>query len=115
MAYIEMRVAPIKKGSRGKVSFEQEFSLFAIEESPWVIVPRGVSSISVTLTVKDGGKGKVQTTTDLVSIVKSGMGINAIDWNLGEVSADSQDSCTPVTAIRLVQTFAGKTKLTMRA
>lgn len=109
-----MKVAPLTQGENFEFSFEQEVDLSGIGVSDWILIPRGVNIITVTLSVSGGGKGKVQASTDSVSVIKNGSPV-AIDWDFGEVDANTQDAGFPSTAIRLSQTFAGTTKLTVRA
>lgn len=112
MAYKEMLVAPAQ--GIGGNCYEYEVSLAAVANSDWILIPKDIKNIAYVLSVSGGGKGKVQITTDSVYTVKTGSPV-AIDWPAGEVSANTSDSSVPVTAVRLAQTFAGTTKLTIRA
>ena len=77
-----------------------------------IIIPDNISEIAVTLYI-DSGEGKVQTTTNLIIDVISGTGIIWVDWDAGSVTSTTQDSCVPVTAIRMVNT-SGTTRLLVR-
>ena len=114
MAYINMTKANVDVGLENKFAYEAEVSLAAVANSAWILIPRDIRNISVTLSVSGGGKGKVQHTTDPIETVKNGSPI-AIDWDIGEVAVNTSDVAFPVTAIRLSQTFAGNIKLTVRA
>ncbi len=114
MSWKIMKVAPLVQGENFEFSYEEEVELSGVSVSDWILIPRGVNIITVTLSVGGGGKGKVQASTDNVSVIKSGSPI-AVDWDFGEVSVNTQDAGLPPTAIRLSQTFAGTTKLTVRA
>jgi len=114
MAYKEMKVANTKEGGIKSFAFEYEVSLASVTTSDWILIPDDVKAIQMTLSVGGGGKGKVQFSTDNVDTVKTGSPI-AIDWPAGEVAVNTADSAKPATAFRLNQTFAGTTKLTLRA
>jgi len=114
-ATLEMDAVPLMpNGSPTKHVFEKEVSLASATESPAIIIPQGINSVAVTLSVGSGGQGKVQASTDLLDTVKNGTVIWK-DWDNGVVTANTQESCIPVTALRLVQTTTGTTKLTVRA
>lgn len=114
MSWKEMEVAPVAQGEITQFAYEFVVELSSVAVSDWIIVPTGINIVTVTLSVGSGGKGKVQTSTDGVLIVKDGSPI-AVDWDFGEVDENTQDAGLPPTAIRLSQTFAGTTKLTVRA
>lgn len=89
-------------------AYEEELNLSSESNSHWVMVPEDVSSISVTISFTGGGRGKVQTSTDLFRKVQSGsLEIVPVDWSLGVVEDTIQDQVVPVTALRLVQTSSG--------
>lgn len=113
MTWVDMDVAPVI-GKDKEFAYEKEVDLSSVTTSAWILVPKGIKMITVALSVGGGGKGKVQTTISTVDTVKTGSPI-IFDWANGEVSANTDDTTYPVTAIRLNQTFAGTTKLTVRA
>lgn len=78
-----------------------------------IIIPDNVKEISVTLLVIDG-VSKIQTTTNLIADVIADNSIIWVDWNAGEVSETVQDSCPPVSALKMVN-ISGTTRLMIRA
>lgn len=115
MATKEMSVAPAKVGFDKEFAFEAEDSLAAASNGEWILIPKGVRRITVTVVPGGGATAKIQTSTDSIEIIKSGTGITAVDWDAGAVSSTTQDVAYPVTAMRLVQIGAGFAKLSMRA
>lgn len=116
MSYIEMTEAEIKNtGSKENQAQEATLSLSSASNSDWILIPDSVQNICVTVIPGGGASAKVQTTTDPIATVKNGSGITAIDWDAGLVSANTTDIFLPITAIRLVQSGAGTSKITMRA
>jgi len=102
-------------GERNQAVYEKEVSLSDVGTSDIIKIPAGMNKIAVTLSVGGGGKGKVQASTDTIPVIDAITGIIWVDWDKGEVAVDSQDSCEPaISALRLNQTFAGTTKLTVR-
>ncbi|MDD5589374.1 MAG: hypothetical protein PHP92_04940 [Candidatus Nanoarchaeia archaeon] len=110
MAYNDMYVLD---NGNGKYSYEYEINLNVVGNSDWVLLPLGVEKLSCTLSVSNGASAKVQASTDSISTIKTGIPI-AVDWDLGAVAASTQDSVEKITALRLVQTVAGNSKLTIR-
>jgi len=113
MAYREMNLVT---GSHRHFAYEAEISLSGAGSSDWILVPRNnkIDTLTITLSVTNGGQGKIQTTTSLLDTVKNGTPI-VIDWPSGTVTADTADTANPPTAFRLVQTNAvGETKLNAR-
>lgn len=78
-----------------------------------VIIPIGVKQIVVSLEI-DTGEGKIQTTTNKVTDVISDTDVVWVDWDDGSVTSTTQDSCSPVTAIRMINTL-GTTRMMLRA
>lgn len=113
MAWVEMDQV-FEKGEKDEYTAEKTVSLSSVANGDWILVPMGINYLSMTLIPTGGGKGKVQFTTDTLAVVKAGTAETAIDWPAGEVAVNTSDRCIPVTALRLVQTFAGATKLTIR-
>lgn len=114
MAYKEMKTANVKDGGGREFAFEILEELEADGNGDAILIPDDIKQIAVTV-VPTTATAKVQTTTDPIGVVKSGTGITWVDWDSGEVSAATQDVCTPVTAIRLVQVGAGSAKMSARA
>ena len=77
-----------------------------------VIVPAGVTVISVTLGITTGS-GKIQTTTNLLDDVISNTGIVWQDWDDGVVTDNTQDYTSAVTAIRQVN-VSGTSRMMLR-
>ena len=115
--FIEMQLANITASGEMRVfAHEMELSLSSPGNSQWIIIPLGVTQIAVTISFTDGGRGKIQTTTDIIRRVKENDGVIPVDWELGVVVDTIQDSVIPVTALRLVQTSdPGSSKITVRA
>lgn len=97
-------------------AYQAELNLSGEGSSKWVMVPEDISSIAVTFSATGGGRGKVETTTDLFQKVQNNdSGVVPVEWELGVVEGAIQDFVIPVTALRLVQTSSiGSCKLTMR-
>jgi len=112
-----MQVVTVQPNSPDRVfAYEIEQSLSENGNGSWILIPEDVITIAVSISFTDGGRGKVETTTDIVSNVKNDIGVVPVDWALGVVNDTIQDSVIPVTAIRLVQTsLTGSSKLTVRA
>lgn len=114
MAYKEMNVAPTKDGGDIKRKrFEAKDELAAASNGVSILIPDDIRGISVTVE-PTGCTVKVQATTNSVAEVKAGTE-TWIDWDLGAVAIDTNDTCDPVTAIRMVQIGAGSSVLTMVA
>jgi hypothetical protein len=113
-AYKEMSVAP-SLSPTGKTAFEATDTLVAGGDGVSILIPAGISAISVQVTMSGGGTCNVQTTTDPVATVKSGSGITWVAWDKGTVSSTAQAVCAPVTALKLVQVHAGACALSVRA
>lgn len=115
--WIEMQVVTVTPTGRDrKFAYEIQVDTTGIDTSKWILIPEDISSIAVTISFSSGGRGKVQATTDILSVVKANTNVVTKDWALGVVSRTTQDSVVPVTAIRLKQTSeTGSSKLTVRA
>jgi hypothetical protein len=114
MAVKEMNVAPTKEGGDvGLKAFEAKDELAAPGNGESILIPDDVKTISVTVE-PTGATAKVQTTTNSVAEVKAGTE-TWVDWDLGAVAVDTNDTADPVTAMRLVQIGAGSSIMTMRA
>ena len=116
MAWKNMDVAPINIGDQKSVAFEYQEILTAPGDGVSVLLPDEIRWFSTTMSFTGGATGKIQWTTDLVSVVKSGAGITWEDSWWGEADETYTDLYPGVlTAIRIVQTGAGTMKVTMRA
>jgi len=114
MAVVDMDKVEGLVGEYDEVVYEKELSLSSVTTSDWVRIPAGIEYIALTLSVGGGGKGKVEYSTDRVSVINSGSPI-VMEWPAGEVDVNTSDALRAVTAVRLNQTNAGTAKLTMRA
>lgn len=114
MAWQDMDVAQVNTGYQQEVSFQKEIELTAIGISDWIIIPDQIQLISVTVSFSGGAAGKMQTTTNLVHIVKTGNPV-PIDWDFGVISEARSERCKPVTAMRAEQTSPGVMSVSMRA
>ena len=109
LQYMKSADVPESEG----LPFEGSLSLSGAGNSNWIVIPNGVQTIAVTVTPTTA-TAKVQTTTDTIATLEAS-GEVAVDWDAGEVSSSTQDVCSPVTAIRLVQVGAGSSIMTVRA
>jgi len=113
-----MQILNMKKvGVEGEIqefAWEIEVSLSSVANSDAILIPDGVGNISCTVSVAGGASAKVQTSTDALDTIINGSPV-WIDWDAGAVDVNTQGACEPVTAIRLAQTVAGTSKLTLRA
>ena len=96
------------------IGWEYERETVLPGNSDPVLIPTTVQTISVTVSFTSGASGKIQTTTDNISIVEAGSAI-FVDWPDGEVSVTTQKSAYPVTAIKIVMVLPGIMKTTIRA
>lgn len=114
MGYKYMEVAPVGYGAGGRFAYEVSVALAAAGDSDDFLVPPDVNQVAFTVKPAGGATGKVQVTTDKVSIVKAGTA-DWTDWDLGAVSSIKSDASVPVTAFRFVQANTGTLKGTARA
>jgi len=112
--YTEMNVAQAADGGDKSSAFEYSESLAAAGDSKSVLIPDDVKSIAVTAQGADGATATIHTTTDPVSVVKSGTGVTWIAWSFGAVTTAIGAIFAPVTAIKMVQANAGTSKITLR-
>ena len=116
LSYVLPTPSPVCAGLDNANSYEIELASLSEGNSKWVLIPDDVSFIVVTVSFADGGRGKIQTTTDITKRVKSNNDVIAVDWDLGVVDNTIQDAVKSVTAFRLVQTSAtGSCRCSMRA
>ena len=116
MTWAEMQIAPIKHSNPRNVAYEYDETLIAPGNGKAILIPDSIRWFSTTMTFTLGASGKIQWTTDLISVVKSGAGITWQDSWWGEADETYMDMYIPiVSAIRIVQILAGTMKVTMRA
>jgi len=113
MAYVNMDKAPVDIGENTKFAFEKTITLSSAGNSSWVMIPKGVQRIVVTI-IPTTATGRVEASSDTVNEVKTGTP-TAVSWDLGDVSVTTQDWCYPPTALRCVQTGAGSVVMKIRA
>jgi hypothetical protein len=115
MAYVEMDVAPAQRVFQYKHAYEKSSSVSAVVAGEWILIPADVTQVVCTVNPGVGCSVKVEATSDLVSVVKSGSPV-AIPWASGVVTGATQDVCVPVTAVRINQTIGtNASTLTVRA
>lgn len=114
MAYKEMTATPSAMGNNTDIDYYGEVSLASAANSDIILLPKGIKTFSCTVSVGSGAQAKVQTSTDSRYTVQSGSPI-WIDWASGLVSANTSASAYKVTAVRLVQSGTGTSKLTVVA
>lgn len=113
MAYEEMQVVPIKDGPQKTFAFEYEESLSSAGNGKSILIPDGINSVTVQVE-PSGCTVKVQATIDKIKEIINNNAV-WVDWDLGDVTSNSQDACIPPSAIRLVQLNAGNSKIKVRA
>ena len=115
--FIEMQKTNISPDGEQRIfAYELELSLSSPGKTQWLLMPLRVQQASITISFTNGGRGKIQTSTDIIRRIKENDGIIPVDWNLGVVNETIQDSVLPVTALRLVQTSeTGTSKISVRA
>lgn len=100
--WIEMQVVTVNPTGRDrKFAYDIQLPLTVIGNSKWILIPEDVSVVAVQVELEISATAKVQHTLDSLADVKAGVA-KGHDWDLGVVTSDSDDSCDPVTAIRLV-------------
>ncbi len=106
MGWQSMEVSPVVPGDIVQFSYEKEILLDAVGVSDWIMIPRGVRDISISLYLTGSATASVETTMDLIRNVKAGTALFQT-WARGIVLKDTQDSCYTVTAMRLNQVTLG--------
>jgi hypothetical protein len=110
MAYKEMQVAPIKDGGEKGFRFEYEESLSAAGDGNSILIPDDIQNVSIAVEPGGGSQVKFQYTLDKVETVKSGSPVWH-DSDTGLSSSAYTDVLYPCTAVRLVQSGAGTSKI----
>lgn len=113
IAYMTRVTIPKYENRIDQYGFEYEETLDSAGNGNSVLIPDVVRNIGVTLQVLSG-TGKIQTTTNKVQDVIDDNNVVWVDWDSGVVSTTTQDSCSPVTALRMVN-VSGEQRLLMRA
>ena len=114
MAWKDMQQAQILHGDERWPAFESSIEKDTFGVSEWVLIPDKVQNVSITITFTGGATGTVQTSTDKVDTIKTGVPL-AISWPFGVVGVDTQKACYPPSAIRIFQIAAGTMAMTIRA
>lgn len=115
MAILSMTQVPVQ-GEASDLAWQASDALAGAGNGKAIIIPDGVNTVAVTVVPSGGASAKVQATTDLINLVEQeSASVVWVDWDAGLVSANTQDYCVPVTAIRLVQSGAGASTLSVRA
>jgi hypothetical protein len=115
MAWVNMDVAPSLEGGDRSFGFQYVASLAAAGNGDSILIPDDVDNVSVTVQAAGGATAEVQTTTDDIVTVQSGVGVTWVPSSLSGVTTAQAGTFHPVTAIRIVQTGAGTSKMTVRA
>ena len=114
MPTVNMLPASINTQNPTLIAFEYKQELIAAGNGDWIIIPDEIQNISVTAQASGGATARVETVTDPISDVANNI-VTPVIWDAGEVTLAVSDTAFPCTAIRLVQTNAGSSKLTVRA
>ena len=98
------------------MSWEYEGDLAAASNGPWIEIPRMMQNISIQVEAAGGASCKVQYTASARDTVEGGTPIIQ-DWDEGVITSGNVGSASfyPHTAVRLVQSGAGTSKITIRA
>lgn len=103
--------------SGGKVfSFEASADLIASGETPAIIIPDIQGCVTITVTPAGGASVSVYSTTSPVEIIKNDYSnVVWIEWAAGVVTEAMASAFHPISAIKMIQTGAGSSKITLRA
>ena len=114
MAWVQLGVAPALEGGEKSVAFEKTIILAAAGSTDSILIPDDVQNISVTAQASGGATATIYTTTDLVSTVKAAGTITWVPWAAGAVTTATGGVFYPVTAIKMTQTGAGASTISLR-
>jgi len=114
MAWKQLGVAAVQDAGEREFAFESSEELAAAGNTPDLLIPDDVQTISVTVQASGGATANVYTTTDPISIVKAAATVTWVAWSAGAVTTATAGVFYPVTAIRMTQTGAGASKMTLR-
>lgn len=108
--------SPVCAGFQNINVYEIEINLAKDgEESKYIIIPGDVQEIVVTGYPTSGTKYNVFTTTDLYkNVINNSPDLVWTEWDIGETYYSNQDSCSNVTAIKVIQIGPGAVKFTSR-
>jgi hypothetical protein len=110
MSVVEMHSNNITQGN----SFEYTENLLSAMDSNIILIPSIVQNVSVEAEATGGATATVYETTDSILTVRTGIGITWIAWAHGAVTTAKSSSLYPPTAIKLTQTGAGASKISIR-
>jgi hypothetical protein len=115
MGYKQMQVTPALDGGEKGFGFEMTVSLAAAGDTDSILIPDDVQNVSVTAQASGGATATIYTTTDLISTIKAAGTITWVAWATGAVTTATGGVFYPVTAIKMTQTGAGASVLSIRA
>lgn len=98
----------------GNGAYEYSVTMTGAGSSDSILVPTGVSTITITIEGTSGGTGSVYTTTDTIETVTNGSPTWE-EWEAGQVVGPLSGVFYPVTAFKMYQAVNGTTKMTARA
>ena len=98
----------------GRLVYHYTSALAAAGNGISILIPAGAAYVTVTAQGGGGASACVYTSTDSVDIVKADAAVTWVAWNAGSVTAAVGSVFYPVSAIRVVQTSSGTSKLTVR-
>jgi hypothetical protein len=112
---IQMSVAGTQEAGARPFAFEYSQSLAAAGDTKYILIPDDIQNISITAQAAGAGTtATVYSSTDLISILKSGSGITWIPWAAGAVTTATASVFAPVTAIKMTQVGTGTSSVSMR-
>lgn len=112
---VQMKVANTQEGGDRGFAFEYSESLAAAGETKLVLIPDGIQNVSISAEGADGASVVVYSSVDTIDTIKLGTGITWIAWSAGSITSAVGAVFNPVTAIKMIQTGTGSSKLSMRA
>lgn len=113
MGYVQMQTVPINTQNSVVRAFEYKQELAAAGNGDWILIPDEIQNISVVAQGAGGATARVETTVSTYADVLDDVAIG-IAWTAGEITVATTDVALPCTAIRLVQTGAGTSLLSVR-
>jgi len=114
MGWVNMDVAPTVEGGGKAVAFEKTLALDAAGSCDSILIPDDVQSVLLTASAV-GTTTNVYSTTSSVAAVKADTGVTWLAWSAGAIATATGTVYGPVTAIKMIQTGAGTSKLEVRA